>query len=131
MSQIFTEQRLLSNHETDPTQIVLGDLASALHGIAAAYVSETVDLRGLSLEQREVLCLTAARELLHQLQSSLTAAPQSPLTSEILEPLSQAGAFAKQQIDVRFPETKTEEKQLAALIVAVRANIRTGKRGKF
>jgi len=126
---LFLERKLLPNHDTDPTQAILGDLAVALHGIAAQSVLEALgDTSGLPLEQREALCLAAVREVLHNLQFSLTAAPQSSLTPEILQPLSQAGAFAGQQIEIRFPQDEPGEQRLARLISNLRANIRTGQK---
>ena len=82
---LIVERRLLPNHDADPTQTILCDLAAALHGIAAQNMLEALgDTSGLPLEQRKALCLVATGELLHHLQASLTAAPQGPLTEEIV-----------------------------------------------
>ena|SRR3989338_6518631 len=126
---LIVERRLLPNHDADPTQTILCDLAAALHGIAAQNMLEALgDTSGLPLEQRKALCLVATGELLHHLQASLTAAPQGPLTEEILGPLSQARAFAGQQIETLFPQDEEGERQLANLIYTLRANIKTGQK---
>ena len=126
---LIPEVKFLRNHEADPTQTMLGDLAAALHGIAAQNVFETLgDTSGLPPEQREALCLVAARELLSQLQTSLIMAPQSPLTPKIVETLSQAGTFTLRQIDTRFPKNKEGEQQLAGLVSTLRSRIKAGQK---
>lgn len=127
----ITEVRTSNQEKHNPGESevdrLFSNFGAALAQLSREKITDFLSIRGgqppTAAAGRPVLEVVTGHEMLEALSTALRYAPQGPLTQDLYPTLVQHQSIFTQVVSEMFPEDPDKERELAALVRALRASL--------